>query len=78
MMNSYEMMDNSMTQNPRIVEEVIEAPIITTTNNINDIKADHSAIIEYAEEPLLPLSEACLSLINILHNLSFYIQMALD
>ena len=66
-----------MTQNPRIVE-VIEKSIVTTTNNVNDIKADLSAIIEYAEEPLLPLSEACLSLTSILYNLSFYVQMALD
>jgi hypothetical protein len=69
--------DNPMTKNHRIVE-VIEEPTVITTNNINDIKADFSPIIEYAEEPLLPLSEACFPLINILHNLLFYVQMALD
>ena len=53
MMDSYEMVDKSMTQNPRIVGEVIEVPVVTNTNNINDIKADLSAIIEYAEEPLV-------------------------
>src|SRR5579862_9652818 len=47
--------DNPMTRNHRIVEE----PTVITMNSINDIKADFSPIIGYAEEPLLPLSEAC-------------------
>jgi hypothetical protein len=34
--------------------------------------------VGYAEEPLLPLFEACAPLTNILHNLSFYVQMALN
>lgn len=32
----------------------------------------------YAEEPLLPLSEACAPLTDIILNLSFYVQMALN
>jgi hypothetical protein len=35
-------------------------------------------VVGYAAEPILPLAEACAPLANILHNLSFYVQMALD
>jgi hypothetical protein len=34
--------------------------------------------VGYAEEPLLPLFKACAPLTDIIHNLSFYIQMALN
>ncbi|CAF1537667.1 unnamed protein product [Rotaria sp. Silwood1] len=40
---------------------------------------DHlDAIIGYAAEPLLPLHEACVPLSDILYNLSFYVQLALN
>ena len=35
-------------------------------------------ILEYADEPLLPLAEACAPLDAILHNLSYYVQLALE
>ncbi|CAF1623881.1 unnamed protein product, partial [Adineta ricciae] len=35
-------------------------------------------ILEYADEPLLPLAEACAPLDTILHNLSYYVQLALE
>lgn len=78
MLDSYDATTHSIMQSHRIVEEIIEEPTITTTNTINDVKADISPIIEYAEEPLLSLSEACSTLIEILHDLMFYVQMALD
>ena len=68
---------NSTIRNQRFVDEVIERPTATTMSNINDIEADLSPIMEYAKEPLLPLSEACSLLTDIIHNLSFYIRMAL-
>jgi hypothetical protein len=70
--------DSSMTKNPRVVEVVVEKPQLSTTNIINDIKPDLDPIVGYAQEPLLPLSKACTPLVNILHNLSFYVQMAID
>ncbi|CAF4177518.1 unnamed protein product, partial [Rotaria sordida] len=39
---------------------------------------DFSPIVGYAEEPLLPFFDACAPLIHILHNLWFYVQLALD
>jgi hypothetical protein len=70
--------DSSMTKNPRVVEAVVEEPRLSTINIINDINADLDPIVGYAQEPLLPLSKACSPLANILHNLSFYVQMAID
>jgi hypothetical protein len=60
------------------VEDTTEEPNVTATNIVNGIRADHGPIVGYAEEPLLPLAEACASLTNILHDLSFYVQMALN
>jgi hypothetical protein len=70
--------DNSTTKNSRVVEKTTEEPRLTTTNIISEIREDHGPIVGYAEEPLLPLSKACAPLANILHNLSFYVQMAID
>ncbi|CAF4216674.1 unnamed protein product [Rotaria sordida] len=44
----------------------------------NTIESDPSPIIGYAAEPLLSLPAACAPLFDILHNLSFYVQLALD
>jgi hypothetical protein len=70
--------DDSITKNPLVVEPTTEETNFTTTNTINDIRADLDPIVGYATEPLLPLSKACAPLINILHNLPFYVHMALD
>lgn len=37
-----------------------------------------SPLVGYAEEPLLPLSKACVPLINIINNLLDYVQLALS
>ena len=68
----------SLKENPRLVDATTEQPKLTTTNIVNDIETDLRPVIGYAAEPLLPLSKACSPLINILHNLMFYVQMALD
>ncbi len=71
--------DDLMVRNRRVVENSNEesTPENTNTNNENDIEKDLGPIIEYAQVPLLPLFKACASLEDILHNLSFYVQMAL-
>jgi hypothetical protein len=76
--NSENVRDDSMTRNRRIVETAIEEPNLATTNVINGIKADLGSLVGYADEPLLPLFKACAPLTDIVHNLSFYIQMALN
>ena len=72
------MQDHPITKNQRIVEEVIEGPTITSTQNTYATETSHNQVTGYSEEPLLPLYEACSPLMNLLHNLPFYIQMAVD
>jgi hypothetical protein len=67
-----------ITKNRRIVEDTIEELCLLTTHIIGDIRADLGPIVGYAAEPLLPLSKACSPLNNIIHNLLFYVQMALE
>jgi hypothetical protein len=67
-----------MTKNQRVVDTFIMEQIQPFTTIMNDINSNLDPIVEYAKEPLLPLAEACAPLINILHNLSVYVQKALD
>lgn len=48
------------------------------SNNVNEIGTDYPPIIEYAAEPLLPLREACVPLVDILYDLWYYVQIALN
>ena len=70
--------DNPMTKNHRIVEVVAEELTVTTINAANEGEAGFGPIMGYAQEPLLPLYKACFPLMIILHNLSFYVAMALE
>ena len=76
--DSNETATNSMQTNRRFLEAVIEEPSLANTNICNDIRADLGPIVGYASEPLLPLYKACASLTEILHNIPFYVQLALD
>jgi hypothetical protein len=76
--NSDDMPVDSMRRNPRIVDITNKELNVTTTNITNNIEIDLDPIVAYVAEPLLPLSKACTPLINIIHNLSFYIQMAIN
>lgn len=52
----------------------IEVPM----NDINnDIKTNTEPIVGFAVEPLLPLVKACAPLNDIIHNMAFYVQVAL-
>jgi hypothetical protein len=70
--------DDFITKNARVVEPTSVLTSLMTKNIMNDTGAHLDGIVGYAHEPLLPLSQACRPLINILHNLSFYVHMALD
>ncbi|CAF1370925.1 unnamed protein product [Didymodactylos carnosus] len=76
--NSDNALVDSMTKNRRVIEAVTEKQILTDTNMINDIRAHLGPIVGYTEERLLPLYKACAPLANIIHDLSVYVQMALD
>ena len=69
---------NFTTRNLRVVETTINALNRSTTNIISDIRANCTPILEYADEPLLPLHKACAPLTDIIPDISFYVQMALD
>ena len=59
------------------VGDIVEKPSKTIITN-NDLKSTVHPIIGYANEPLLSLNAACVPLTSIIHNLSVYVQMALN
>ena len=68
---------HSMTKNKRLIDIPIiqyNPPQRNTTNNTN---WDIGPIAEYITEPLLPLAKACTPLVDIIHDLSFYVQKVL-
>ncbi|CAF1269846.1 unnamed protein product [Rotaria sp. Silwood1] len=68
-----------MTKNYRFVDTAIaEKHPQVTHNTINYIEVDLGPIERYAKEPLLPLVDACASLIGIVDDLLTYIQLALN
>jgi hypothetical protein len=69
---------DSMTRNRRVVEVTAEEFNLSTVNSIEDIRAELGPIVGYAQEPLLPLYKACAPLTDIVHNLNFYVQAALN
>jgi len=78
MENSDNIQNDYITKNRRVVETITEDLELSSTNIINNIKVNHGPIVGYAKEPLLPLFAACAPLTNIIHNLSFHVQVALD
>lgn len=70
--------DNPMTENCRIVEVISAEENVPTVNTNINTGVDLAPLVEYAEEPLLPLVKACAPLISIIYNLWFYVQLALN
>ncbi|CAF4133407.1 unnamed protein product, partial [Rotaria magnacalcarata] len=64
-----------MDQVVEFTNEASNPPIPTV---VHEVKMDLPPIVGYAAEQLLPLPDACAPLTHILHNLSTYVQMALD
>jgi hypothetical protein len=75
--NSGDVSDAPPTKNQRVVDVITEEPSLKTTNIINSIRADLRPIAGYSQEPLLPLFKACIPLIDIIHDLLVYVQIAL-
>jgi hypothetical protein len=67
-----------VTKNQRMVDVAIKEQNQLDENTINNIEAELGPIVGYAEEPLLSLAEACVPLIDIIHDILVYVQMALD
>ncbi|CAF4025726.1 unnamed protein product, partial [Rotaria sp. Silwood1] len=70
--------DQQMSERYQVLGNMVVDEIQQVLNELNKVDTYFSPIIGYAEEPLLPLSEVCAPLADILHNLSFYMQLALD
>lgn len=64
-------------QSNRILENTSIEQHLVIKNIVTDIEPHLTPIIEYANEPMLPLFKACDPLTDIVHNISFYVQLAL-
>jgi hypothetical protein len=69
--------DSSRTKHERTVGTISEQSQLQT-QSVTDQKEPTEPILEYADEPLLSLAEACAPLKDILHDLDVYVAMALD
>jgi hypothetical protein len=78
MINSDNTNVDSMTKNQRVVDTAIKEKNHLYTETTHDNNMNLGPVIGYAGEPLLPLVEACAPLIDIIPDLSIYVQMALD
>ncbi|CAF2187976.1 unnamed protein product [Rotaria magnacalcarata] len=67
-----------MKKKYRVVEAALHEAVVNAANNFNDISANIGPIVGYADQPLLPLYKACAPLNEIVENISFYVQLALD
>jgi hypothetical protein len=65
-------------RNRRLIETCIAEQDLKITDSINAVQEYPGPLAGYAEEPLLPLAEACAPLANIIHDLSIYVRLALD
>ena len=62
--------------------KLVDASIIELSaqfmSSAKDAEEHYDPILEYAKEPLLPLVKACAPLVDIVHNLSTYVHLALN
>ena len=65
-------------KNSRIVDIIGSQPDSRAISSCADARADPAPIMGYADEPLLPLLEACAPLSDIIYNILFYAQAALN
>ena len=68
----------SQTNNCRIVDVITSEMGSTTMDLNNNATPEPTPVVGYADEPMLPLSKACAPLVDTIHHLSFYVQMALN
>ncbi|CAF0817764.1 unnamed protein product [Rotaria sordida] len=73
-----ETIDNASTRDRIYVEHNREEINSVIMNDVNDFKKSSNPILGYVDEPLLPLVKACAPLNDILHDLSKYVQLALN
>ena len=64
--------------NPRVVDVIARGVDSAVTNINNNAKPDFAPVVGYAKEPILSLFQTCAPLADTIHNLKFYVQMALN
>ena len=69
--------DDSLVINQQDVESIANDENSINFDALIGIKDDFQPIIGYAAEPLLPLVKACAPLSDIIHNLTFYVELAM-
>jgi hypothetical protein len=69
---------DSNPNNSQATETNTWAKNMINTESINDIETGAGPIIGYADEPLLPLVKACTPLIDIVNDISIYVQRSLN
>lgn len=70
--------DALLTKNRRIVDTHADELTQRIRYTIKSVTLNFNPIVGYAQEPLLPLFKACALLADLIYNLSFYVQMALN
>ena len=71
-------MGDMNTNTKQAIKAVATARPSMNTVTLNDFGLDLSPIAGYADQPMLPLVKACAPLSDILHELSKYVQIALE
>jgi hypothetical protein len=71
-------MNNSQTKNHLAADVVTREQRSATESHNQELEMSLGPVVGYADEPLLPLVKACAPLTNTLHNLSYYVQLALN
>jgi hypothetical protein len=71
-------MNNSQTKQYLAVDDVARQQRSATESHNHELEMSLGPVVGYADEPLLPLVKACAPLTNTLHNLSYYVQLALN
>jgi hypothetical protein len=65
-------------RNHRLIETSIAEQNLRISSPIKEVQEHLDPIVEYAQEPLVPLVEACAPLTKLIHDLSVYVRLALE
>ncbi|CAF1654447.1 unnamed protein product, partial [Adineta ricciae] len=70
--------EDDSTRGRRIIDDVNMNNKMSKSKFLMEPETNFNPLIEYANEPLLPLYKACVPLESLIYNLSGYVKLALD
>ncbi|CAF1349949.1 unnamed protein product, partial [Adineta ricciae] len=70
--------EDDLTRGRRIIDDVNMNNKMSKSKFLMEPETNFNPLIEYANEPLLPLYKACVPLESLIYNLSGYVKLALD